>query len=420
MRGIFVSYRSSIFLGLLTVPIVCGQGICPIKHLAIFDADVAEFTEERTLELHTGANTVEWRSLVPQAFIGTLRVNAEQTEVVRQSITLDGPDVRGQKTPVLRLALQNSGASGPHKVKVDYLAPKLRWKADYSLVLGPSSHGSPQEMLLDGWVSVTNESGTDVCADVVDLIAGDVQLVNGGNPGARDYVPMSQVGNAYMGSTEGAGSGAQISKVSVFSRILLGRNILLPANAYLERFPLVQRVKFPVEQRNVFENDATTQTLGRGGFTLLPRGLEVRLVSRNGTASVMPAGTVTIYSPEGEGAQVVGQDRVPLTPPGADLSITQGRSNTLQGTRRVVERVQVSEPENRYKLVTRVEVVIENRGTETETAFVREGVEHFGKGDWTVTQSSHGSKRLGERSMEFKLAVPAKDRVRLTYTVETH
>jgi hypothetical protein len=86
----------------------------------------------------------------------------------------------------------------------------------------------------------------------------------------------------------------------------------------------------------------------------------------------------------------------------------------------VVERVQVSEPENRYKLVTRVEVVIENRGTETETAFVREGVEHFGKGDWTVTQSSHGSKRLGERSMEFKLAVPAKDRVRLTYTVETH
>jgi len=406
----------------LMVPVLAlGQATCPVKHLAVFDADVGEFTEERTLDLHPGVNTVEWRSLTPQAFIGTLRVIVEKAEVIRQSITFDGTEVRGQKSPVLRLAIRNTGPDGPHKVRVDYLAPKLGWKADYSLVLGPPVKGSPQEMMLDGWVSVKNETGTDVCADVVDLIAGEVQLVDGGRPAMRDYIVNAQAANIYTGPTEASGSGgAQISQVSVFSRIALGRDILLPANAYLERFPLVQRVKFPLEQRNVFENEATAQTLGRGGFTLLPRGLEVRLVSRNITASPLPAGTVTIYSPEGEGAQVVGQDRIPLTPPAADLSITQGRSNNLQGTRRVVERVQASDPDNRYKLVTRVEVAIENRGAETETAFVREGVEHFGKGDWTVTQSSHPSKKLGDRSMEFKLTVPAKSQVKLAYTVETH
>jgi hypothetical protein len=418
---VIAGHRSWLFLLASIAPaLLCGQGTCPTKHLAVFDADIAEFTEERTLDLHSGSNSLEWRSLVPQTFVGTLRVNPEQAEVIRQSITFDGPEVRGQRSPVLRLELRNSGASGPRKVRVDYLAPKLGWKADYSLVLGPASQGTPKEMLLDGWVSVRNESGTDVCADVVDLIAGDVQLVDGGGATARDYAMNAQMANAYAGAPEAPlPIGAQISQVSVFSRITLGNNLLLPANAYLERFPLVQRVKLELEQRNVFENDATAQTLGRGGFTLLPRGLEVRLVSRNTTNSPLPAGTVTIYSPEGEGAQVVGQDRIPLTPPGADLSITQGRSNNLQGTRRVVERVQVPEPENHYKLVTRVDVVIENRGAQAETAFVREGVEHFGKGDWTVTQSSHTSRKLGDRSMEFKVAVAAKAQTRVTYTVES-
>jgi hypothetical protein len=406
---------------MLTTPVIFGQGLCPAKHLAVFDADVAEFTEERMLDLHAGQNAIEWRSLVPQAFLGTLRVTADQAQIVHQSITLDGPEVRGQKTPVLKLVLQNTGNSGPHKVTVDYLAPHLGWNADYALLLGAPVHGSPQGMLLEGWVSVRNESGTDICAGVVDVIAGEVQLVNAGNRAMRDYAMNTANSQAYSGAVDvSAGSGAQISQVSVFSRILLGRDIVLPANAYLERFPLVQQVKLPLEQRNVFENDATTQTLGRGGFTLLPRGLEVRLVSRNTTSSPFPAGTVTIYSPEGEGAQVVGQDRIPLTPPGADLSITQGRSNHLQGTRRVVERAQTQDSDHRYKLVTRVEVVIENRGPETEIAFVREGVEHFGQGDWTVTQSSHSAKRLGERSVEFNLTVPPKGRATLTYTVETH
>jgi len=414
--------KTARILALMTLTkLASGQGICPTKHLAIFDADVAEFTEERTLDLLPGVNNVEWRSLTPQAFIGTLRLRAEQAEVVRQSITLDGPEVRGQKSAVLRLVLQNSGARGPHKVQVDYLAPKLGWKADYSIMLGPAVNGSPQELLVDGWVSVKNESSTDVCAAMVDLIAGEVQLVDGARPGMRDYVVTSQAAsNVYAGPADAAaGGGAQISHLSVFSRIALGRDILLPANAYLERFPLLQRVEFPLEERNVFENDATAQTLGRGGFTLLPRGLEVRLVSRNTTASPLPAGTVTIYSPEGEGAQVVGQDRIPLTPPGADLSITQGRSNNLQGTRRVVERVQVADTGGRYKLVTRVELVIENRGGTPETAFVREGIENFGKSDWSVTESSNPSQKLGERSMEFKLTIPAKDHVKLTYTVET-
>jgi hypothetical protein len=157
-------------------------------------------------------------------------------------------------------------------------------------------------------------------------------------------------------------------------------------------------VKLAGEQRNIFENDARTQTLGRGGFMLAPRGLEVRLVSRNDSASLLPAGIVTVYSQEGGLPQVVGQDRIPITPAAADFSITQGRSNVLQGTRRVVDRREApdSTARNHQKLITQVEVVISNRSSDAATTFVREG----------------------ERMMEFQVSVPAKESVKVAYTVE--
>jgi len=350
------------------------------------------------VNLQPGANTVEWRGLLPQAVIGTLRVVADQADVVRQSVTAD------LKTPAVHLMLNNSGPGGPHKVKLDYLAPKLSWKADYSLVLGPA------DTLLDGWIAVKNETGTDICADAADLIAGDVHLIDGENSGPRDFIAQASTMKEMS-----AGPGADISQLSVFSRIALGRDIFLAANSWMERFPLFQRLKLAVEQRNVFENEAGAQTLGKSGFTLVPRGLEVRLVSRNSSSTPLPAGTMTIYSQD----NVVGQDRIPLTPAGADFTVSQGRSNTLQGTRRIVTHVQTPDRDNRFKLVTSIEVIIENRGSDPAGVFVREGVENFGKGDWTVTQSSYPEKRLGERSIEFKLDAPAKGRVKLEYTVET-
>jgi hypothetical protein len=148
--------------------------------------------------------------------------------------------------------------------------------------------------------------------------------------------------------------------------------------------------------------------------------LEVRLVSKNGSPAVLPAGTVTIYSREDDFPQVVGQDRIPLTPVGADFSVSQGRSTILQGTRRIVDRREVPEPTSRrhVKLVTHIEVVISNRGSDPSSAFVRDGIENWGDGDWTITESSHPHQKLGDRMVEFRLPVPAKGSVKLEYTVE--
>jgi hypothetical protein len=408
---------------LLAAPLaLSAQSPCRTTHLTIFDANLAEFLEERTLDLQAGPNSIEWRSLMPQTYIRTIRVTAgEGVTVVRQDVTYDGAEVRNQKSPVLHLVIQNGGASGPRKVQVDYLAPGLSWKGDYAMLLrSPVPSGTPTEMQLDGWVSVQNDTGADICAASVDLVAGEVQLFLPGASAPRAFTANSQVANPGTGAFASEDAFAEVTGMSVFSRFHLGRNIDLAANACIGRFPLFQRLKLPVEERHIFENEATAQTLGRGGFMLSPRGLEARLVSRNQSTAPLPAGLVTIYSQEGEAPQVVGQDQIPLTPASADFSVTQGRSNLLQGTRRVVERKTIPDASafNSIRLVTQVEIRITNRGSSPATAFVREGVEGHGR-EWTVSESTHPHQKLGDRMMEFRLSVPANASILLVYTVES-
>jgi len=416
--------RHSLLLAmLLAAPLTLpAQYLCHTKHLTIFDANLAEFFEERTLDLQSGPNAVEWRSLMPQTYIRTIRVTAgDRVAVARQDVTYDGPEVRNQKSPVLHLVLQNAGAPGPRKVQIDYLAPGLSWKGDYALLLAPpAASGTPEEMQLDGWVTVQNDTGADICATSVDLVAGEVQLLLPGTGVPRTFTANAQVASLDAGAAAAGEAFAEVTGMSVFSRLRLGRNIAMAANASIGRFPLFQRLQLPVEQRHIFENEAAAQTLGRGGFMLAPRGLEVRLVSRNQSESPLPAGLVTIYSQDEEIPQVVGQDQIPLTPAAADFSVTQGRSNLLQGTRRVLDRKTVPDPSafNRAQLVTQVEVVIANRGLNTTTAFVREAVESYGR-EWTVTESTHSYQKLGDRMMEFRFPVPAGASVRLAYTVES-
>ncbi len=397
-------------------------------HLTVYDAGVAEVLEERTVELQPGLNQVEWRSLMPKAFARTLRVTADDAEVARVDVTYDGIEVRGQRSPVLHLFIQNRGRAGARRVQVDYLAPDISWRGDYSLVLAPTQNGAPPTSgSLDSWVSLYNNTGTDVRGGTVDLVAGEIALLTGDGMNLRDQelrITTQMSSNIGTGSEEPPpGSSAEATGLSAFSRFRLGQDVALNANAPVSRLPLFQGARLSVTQRNVFENEYGTQTLARGGFVLVPRGLEVRLVSKNPTEVPMPAGQVTIYARTGTVAQVVGQDRIPLTPLGGEFSVTQGRSSTLFGTRRVLERRQIeyrSEENNtRYRIVTRVEVVLTNRGALEVEAFVREGVEPFGDNQWTISDSSSPAEHLSANTFQMKVRVPAGGKTTVTYTVET-
>ena len=406
-------------------PAVRAQGTNnAISNLTIYNAGIAEFLEERTIELQQGKNTVEWRSLMPRANIRTVRVLAEDAEVLRQDVTYDGPQVNNEKSPVLHLVIQNRGATARKRVQVDYLAPNLSWLSDYSLVLEPTAKGAaPTAATLDSWVSLYNNTGVDLSVGTVDLVAGEIALLpDGGSGSSRGDYATQAAANVYEGQESSGASYAEVSSLSAFNRFTLGQNINLNANALISRFSIFQRVRLAIVQRNVFENTHDTQTMGRGGFILLPRGLEVRLVAKNTASAPMPAGLVTIYQRTGTLAQIVGQDRIAFTPQNSEFSVTQGRSATMFGTRRVLERrvVDYKDQNNssRDKLVTRVEVVLTNRGSVSAEAFVREGIERYDDNQWKIVESSTPSETLGANTVQFKVAVPAGGKTTIIYTVE--
>ncbi len=74
--------------------------------------------------------------------------------------------------PTLIWTLQNQGASS-HRVEASYLAGKLAWNADYVLTVGRDDKAAD----LDGWVTLTNGSGTAFNNAKLQLVAGDLNRV---------------------------------------------------------------------------------------------------------------------------------------------------------------------------------------------------------------------------------------------------
>jgi hypothetical protein len=74
--------------------------------------------------------------------------------------------------PTLIWTLQNGGTSR-HRVEASYLAGKLAWNADYVLTVGRDDKAGD----LDGWVTLTNGSGTAFKNARLQLVAGDLNRV---------------------------------------------------------------------------------------------------------------------------------------------------------------------------------------------------------------------------------------------------
>src|SRR5205823_6082408 len=74
--------------------------------------------------------------------------------------------------PTLIWTLDNSGAAR-HRVEASYLAGKLAWNADYVLTVARDDKTAD----LDGWVTLTNGSGTTFKNTKLQLVAGDLNRV---------------------------------------------------------------------------------------------------------------------------------------------------------------------------------------------------------------------------------------------------
>lgn len=343
----------------------------------------------------TGAETRE-RALVLAANGGVVLQIGPRIEVLRDDglpvrVIFDRVPENLRARPTLSVTVQ-SQAAGRRPVTLTYLTPGLGWSADYVALFDESAG----RMDVQGWITLTNNSGTPyVNADTL-LVAGAVGQGQQNNYGRG---PVRQPG------TESA------------DRERLGDFYLYPLH---ERTTIANRQTKQVSFLDVHGTPAVRAYEYRNswlGTTEQPQSANTVLrfsTSRDqGLGDALPAGTVRVYQRDARGnPQFVGESPIGHTPMGSELGLTTGQAFDVK-VRAVVER---RERLGADRWRTSMRYTLTNaRPNPVTVDLLQSGL----WGDTRITDQSMPSERRSADDALWRVPVPANGEATLTATFDS-
>jgi hypothetical protein len=345
----------------------------------------------------TGAETRE-RARVLAANGGVVLQIGPRIEVLRDDglpvrVIFDRVPENLRARPTLSVTVQ-SQAGGRRPVTLTYLTPGLGWSADYVALFDETAG----RMDVQGWITLTNNSGTPyVNADTL-LVAGAV----GG--GQQDYRRQQQ-GPLRQPGTETAG------------RERLGDFYLYPLP---ERTTIANRQTKQVSFLDVHGTPAARAYEYRNGWlgtTEQPQSANTVLrfsSSRNqGLGDALPAGTVRVYQRDARGnPQFVGESAIGHTPMGSELGLTTGQAFDVK-VRAVVERRERL-GDARWRTTMRY-TLTNARPTPVTVDLMQSGL----WGDTRIVEQSMPSERRSADDALWRVPVPANGEATVTATFDT-
>ncbi len=292
--------------------------------------------------------------------------------------------------PTLLWMLENAGTRR-HKVEASYLASNLAWNADYVLTVGRDDKASD----LDGWVTLTNKSGTSYKNTRLQLVAGDLNRLR--NQYARDELAMKA---RAMEVATRADQFAQ-EDFSEYHLYSLGRRTTIHNNE-TKQISLLAGSGVPVEKVYVVEGQQFYYHNYQHPGTPLKDPVKVYFRFKNdqksGLGMPMPAGAVRVYQADSKGGvQFVGEDRINHTPKDETLNIHIGSAFDV-----VCERKQTDFKKlggSLYEM--EFEVTIRNHKQSAITVDVNEPI----GGDWQMLESTHKWTKTAAWAANFQVPV---------------
>ena len=373
----------------------------------------------------TGAETRE-RAKVLSVAGGTVLQIGDRIEVLRDDglpvrVIFDRvpPGLRARPTLSVNL---DSTRGGTRPVNLRYLTGGLGWNADY-VALYNEAAGTID---MQGWVTLTNNTGTTFHnADTV-LVAGDP---NGGFRGGFGDRGMTRAG------TEAA------------SRERLGDFYLYPisgrttiANAQTKQVSFLDVQAVPA--RKIYSREVYWQQNDEQ-----PSNVESRIAfstsKAQGLGDALPAGTVRFYQRDREGTpQFIGEKGIGHTPMGSDLSLVTGEAfditvkaevesrETITAAEweksarwrvvkdgRVVEEGTLERPKTYYRTVMRYTLTNAKREP-IEVQLTQTGLgNNWWSDDFRVTAEDLPGAQLNADRRRYTVPVPAEGErvIRVTY-----
>jgi hypothetical protein len=309
------------------------------------------------------------------------------------------PNLHSRPTLVWRL--DNAGST-QHRLETSYLAGNMAWTADYVLTVGrDDSHGD-----LDGWVTVSNTSGTSYRNASLQLVAGELHRV---------AETRSNVQEAMDRMADAAAKPQSFAReaFSEYHLYTLDRRTSLAENE-TKQVSLLNATGIPVRKRFVVNGQRFYYRNRQEPGAPLRDDVAVYYTFRNDEGSrlgmPMPAGTVRVYQADSKGGlQFAGEDRIDHTPKDEPLTLQIGTAFDLVCERKQTDFVHIAD--NVYEMA--FALALRNHKAAPVAIEVNEPI----AGDWRMISSSHDATKTDAFAARFIVPVPANGESLLTYRV---
>ena len=385
----------------------------------------------------TGAEMRE-RARVLAANGGVVLQVGERIEVLRDDglpvrVIFDRVPENLRARPTLSVTVQGQGA-GRRPMTLTYLTPGLGWSADYVALFDDAAG----RIDVQGWITLTNNSGTPYVNANTLLVAGAVAQASENSYSSRiRYTPPQPSGSLRQAGTESA------------NRERLGDFYLYPLP---ERTTIANRQTKQVSFLDVHGAPAVrtyeyhmgwleTQTEARSATTVI--GFST---SRDqGLGDALPAGTIRVYQRDARGnPQFVGESRVGHTPMGSEVGLTTGQAFDVKVQPVVVDRHEITEekwretaryrivnpdgavttatreePRERHYWQTQMRYTVTNARPQPVTVNLYQGGLDNGWRDTRIISESVPSERLTLDRVLWRVPVPANGTTIVNVTIQT-
>jgi len=308
--------------------------------------------------------------------------------------------------PTLIWTLENGGLTS-QRVEASYLARQLSWSSDYVLTVGRDEKAAD----LDGWVTLTNGSGTTLKNAKLQLVAGELNRVRMAMELASsrsDMVDRAKPAAAPQMSEEA---------FSEYHLYTVARRTSIN-NAETKQIRMLGGTAVPVAKRYVVNGQSYYYRNAQNPGSPLKDTVQVFYQFKNddpsGLGMPMPAGVVRVYQQDAHGGtQFVGEDRIGHTPKDEILKLKIGNAFDVVAERKQLhfEKIATNVYEMEY------EVTLRNHKSAPIAVEVNEPI----GGTWSILRATHEWTKTDAWAAQFIVPVRADSaaavryRVRITY-----
>jgi hypothetical protein len=312
---------------------------------------------------------------------------------------LSFPDVPAnlRDRPTLSMVL-DAPQAGEREVELTYLANRVGWKADYIANLNPDA----TRMTLNGWVTLTNQSGTAYENARLQLVAGTLNRV----------MPEIKPVPAQFAAKAAAAPAVAEEKLGDYHLYTLPRATTIADNQ-TKQVALLSASDVPVQREYVLQNNqadwwyqARRPDIQKG----LKPSVYLRFDNKGGELGIpLPAGVVRAYMPDRSGgSQLIGEDAIAHTAKGEQVSLRLGEAFDLTADRVQTDFKVLSE----HSRQSSYRIELRNADSRPVTVTVREPLH----GDWKITSETQEHIKESAGSVAWEVRVPGEGKAVLEYT----